>query len=182
VHVNVGAERLGQPGFDQFVADTMGRHGLAAGRLVVEITETVPIDDLVDGAAAIRRLQGRGVRVALDDFGAGYNSLTYLQALPVDVLKLDRALTAGSPLDRDLPLYRAIVGLCTELGIDVIAEGVESARQAHELYAAGCGLAQGYLYGRPGPVPPGHHGSARKAAPPLAVAASPTAISPGDPI
>ena len=152
VRVNMGAERLGQEAFEEFLTHTMHRHGIPAGQLVLEITETVPIDDLAEGAAAIRRLQGRGVRVALDDFGAGYNSLTYLQALPVDVLKLDRALTAGSQLHRDIPLYRAIIGLCTELGIDVVAEGVETPRQANELHAAGCTLAQGYLYGFPSPL------------------------------
>ena len=151
VHVNMGAERLGQKAFEEFLTHTMHRHGIPAGQLVLEITETVPIDDLAEGAAAIRRLQGRGVRVALDDFGAGYNSLTYLQALPVDVLKLDRALTAGSQLRRGIPLYRAIIGLCTELGIDVVAEGVETPRQANELHDAGCMMAQGYLYGFPAP-------------------------------
>jgi diguanylate cyclase (GGDEF)-like protein len=152
VHVNMGAERLGHRVFEEFLAHTIRSHGTSPGQLVLEITETVPIDNLAEGAAAIRRLQERGVRVALDDFGAGYNSLTYLQALPIDVLKLDRALTAGSQLERDIPLYRAIIGLCTELGIDVIAEGVETPRQAMELHAAGCTMAQGYLYGLPSPL------------------------------
>ena len=152
VHVNMGAERLGQRAFEEFLAHTMGRHGISTGRLVIEITETIPINDLTEGTAAIRRLQDRGVGVALDDFGAGYNSLTYLQALPVDVLKLDRALTVGSHLERDIPLYRAIIGLCAELGIDVIAEGVETHRQANDLHTAGCTMAQGYLYGFPSPL------------------------------
>ncbi len=151
VHVNIGAERLGQARFEHFVADTVRRHGIAAGQLVVEVTETVPIADLVGGADAIRRLQQLGVRVALDDFGAGYNSLTYLQKLPVDVIKIDRTLTSGSESERAAALCRSIIELCVSMGVDVIAEGVETTDQADRLYAAGCVMAQGYLFGRPAP-------------------------------
>jgi diguanylate cyclase (GGDEF)-like protein len=152
LHVNIGAARLGNRAFEQQVVHTLARHGLEPGRLVLEVTETVPIVDLAEGAAAIRRLSAVGVKVALDDFGAGYNSLSYLHALPVDVVKLDRSLAAGGDPDRDLALYRSVIGLCNALGLDVIAEGIEFPEQADMLLTAGCPLAQGYLFGRAMPM------------------------------
>jgi diguanylate cyclase (GGDEF)-like protein len=148
IHVNVGAARLGNRDFEELVVRTLARNEIAAGRLTLEITETVPIVDLSEGAAAINRLRGIGVKVALDDFGAGFNSLTYLHALPVHIVKLDRSLAAGDEPDRGLALYRSVIGLCDTLGLQVIAEGIEHQAQAETVFAAGCQLAQGYLYGR----------------------------------
>jgi len=100
----------------------------------------------------IARLNALGVRVALDDFGAGYNSLTYLHALPVQIVKLDRSLTVGAEPDLDVTLYRSVVGLCDARGLEVIAEGIESDAQAEKVFVAGCRLAQGHLFGRPVPI------------------------------
>ncbi|HEY7593161.1 MAG TPA: EAL domain-containing protein [Actinophytocola sp.] len=152
VHVNVCATRLGAATLEQSIAAALARYHLPADRLVIEITETVPVLDLTAGADAIRRLQASGVRVALDDFGAGYSSLTWLHALPVDLIKLDRALTTGVHPERDVALCRSLVGLGAELGFVVVAEGIETAEQATLLARAGCGLAQGYRFGRPGPL------------------------------
>ncbi|GLY34378.1 GGDEF-domain containing protein [Amycolatopsis sp. NBRC 101858] len=152
VHVNVCASRLGAAALERSVASALDRYRLPASRLVVEITETVPVPDLAAGAAAIRRLQELGVRVALDDFGAGYSSLTVLHALPVDLIKLDRSLTTGVQPERDAALCRSLVGLCADLQLDVVAEGIETAEQASLVTRAGCTTAQGYLYGRPAPL------------------------------
>ncbi len=152
IHINVGAARLGSTGFDENVRRTLERHGITPNRLVVEITETVPIVDIPDAAAHIRRLNALGVRVALDDFGSGYNSLTYLHSLPVQIVKLDRSLVVGVDPARDLALYRSVIGLCADLGLQVIAEGIETAAQSHAVQVAGCHLAQGHLYGRPMPI------------------------------
>lgn len=152
IHVNVGAARLGNSGFEQHVQRTLTRHRIAPCRLVLEITETVPIVDLAAAAAQIARFNALGVKVALDDFGAGYNSLTYLHALPVRVVKLDRSLAVGGDPARDVALYRSVVALCAELGFDVIAEGIETTAQADTVLAAGCRLAQGYLFGRAVPI------------------------------
>lgn len=152
IHVNIGAARLGNRAFEQQVARTLARHGIEQGRLVLEVTETVPIVDLAEGAAAIRRLGELGVKVALDDFGAGFNSLTYLQALPVDMVKLDRGLVVGADPGRGVALYRSIIDVCASVGLDVIAEGIETTAQADAVAAAGCRLAQGYLFGRPQPL------------------------------
>ncbi|GAB7067135.1 putative bifunctional diguanylate cyclase/phosphodiesterase [Mycolicibacterium hodleri] len=148
IHVNVGAARLGNRAFEQQVTRTLDRHDVDPGRLVLEITETVPIVDLSEGAAAIERLGALGIQVALDDFGAGFNSLSYLHALPVHVVKLDRSLAVGDEPDRGLALYRSVIGLCSALGLEVIAEGIEHEAQADTVFAAGCRLAQGYLFGR----------------------------------
>jgi EAL domain-containing protein (putative c-di-GMP-specific phosphodiesterase class I) len=152
LHVNIGAARLGNRGFEQQMLQTLARHGMAPERLVVEITETVPIVDLADAAAQIRRLNATGIRIALDDFGAGYNSLTYLHVLPVQIVKLDRGLAVGAEPSRDGTLYRSVISLCETLGLDVIAEGIESTAQLQTVVNAGCDLAQGYLFGRPVPI------------------------------
>jgi EAL domain-containing protein (putative c-di-GMP-specific phosphodiesterase class I) len=147
VHINVGAARLGSVEFEDVISRTLARHRLSPRRLVLEITETVPVVDLADGAAAIGRLTELGIRVALDDFGAGYNSLTYLHELPVQIVKLDRGLAVGVEPGRNVTLYRSVIGLCEALGLNVIAEGIETAEQADTVFRAGCGLAQGHLFG-----------------------------------
>ncbi|OBH21373.1 diguanylate phosphodiesterase [Mycobacterium sp. E3247] len=147
LHINVGAARLGSVEFEHVISRTLRRHRLSPRRLVLEITETVPVVDLADGAAAIRRLSELGIRVALDDFGAGYNSLTYLHELPVQIVKLDRGLAVGVAPGRNLTLYRSVIGLCEALGLDVIAEGIEVVEQAETVFKAGCLLAQGHLFG-----------------------------------
>ncbi|OBB55697.1 hypothetical protein A5757_04180 [Mycobacterium sp. 852013-51886_SCH5428379] len=152
IHVNIGAARLGNPDFERNVRGTLERHRISSDRLVVEITETAPIVDLSDAAAQITRLKAAGVKVALDDFGTGYNSLTYLHTLPVSMVKLDRILAVGTDPDRDLALYRSVIGLCESLGLSVAAEGIETPDQADAVLSAGCHLMQGYLFGPPAPL------------------------------
>ncbi len=152
VHVNIGAARLGSLDFEQQVRTTLARHGMTPSQLILEITETVPVVDLADAAAQITRLNEMGIKVALDDFGAGYNSLTYLHALPVQIIKLDRGLAVGPEPDRIVTLYRSVIRLCGALGLGVIAEGIESPAQADTVFAAGCRLAQGHLFGRAEPI------------------------------
>ncbi|MGE2725922.1 putative bifunctional diguanylate cyclase/phosphodiesterase [Mycolicibacterium pulveris] len=151
IHVNIGARRLDNPAFEQQVRQVLTRHGLPPGRLVLEITETLPIVDLAHAATQINRLNALGVKVALDDFGAGFNSLTYLHALPVHIVKLDRGL-ASTDAARDMTLYRSVIGLCHELGLRVIVEGIESVTQRDTVCRAGGRFAQGHLFGRPVPI------------------------------
>ncbi|MCH9709986.1 MAG: EAL domain-containing protein [Actinomycetia bacterium] len=151
-HVNIGAARLGNPYVEEFVRQALARHRVEPSRLVVEITETVPITDLAAAADQITRLSAVGVQVALDDFGSGYNSLMYLHSLPVQFVKLDRRFAAGVDPEQDLALYRSIIRLCDELGMAVVVEGVEYAPQAEALFSAGCRLAQGHLFGSAVPI------------------------------
>jgi diguanylate cyclase (GGDEF)-like protein len=152
LHVNIGAARMGSPEFERQIRRTLTRHEMTPSQLVLEITESVPVVELAHTAAQIGRLNAIGINVALDDFGAGYNSLTYLHALPVQIIKLDRGLAVGPEPDRIVTLYRSVIRLCAELGLGLIAEGLESTAQAEMAYAAGCRLAQGHLFGRPAPI------------------------------
>lgn len=153
VHVNVSAARLGQHGLEEAVVRALDRHAVRPSRLVVEITETRRIPDLPRAAAVAERLRRHGIRVALDDFGSGYNALAQLHSLPVDIVKLDSTLTDVdvSP-ERAGALCRSVLAICAELDIVVVAEGIETPARARALASLGCHLGQGYLFGQPGPV------------------------------
>jgi diguanylate cyclase (GGDEF)-like protein len=153
VHVNVSAARLGQRGLTETVARALERHAVCAERLVVEITETRRIPDLLFAAEVAGRLREIGVRVALDDFGSGFNALAQLHALPVDIVKLDSTLTdVDVAPERARALCRSVLAICAELKIAVVAEGIETVARADALAGLGCPLGQGYLFGPPRPV------------------------------
>ena len=153
VHVNVSAARLCQHGLEESIARALTRHAVRPSRLVVEITETRRIPDLPRAAAVASRLRAQGIRVALDDFGSGYNALAQLHSLPVDIVKLDSTLTDVdiSP-ERAGALIRSVLAICAELNIAVVAEGIETVARAHAMAGLGCPLGQGYLFGQPHPV------------------------------
>ena len=151
VHVNVSAARFGEPEQEEGVLRALRKHGLPPGRLLLELTETARLDDLSAAQRSASRLVGRGVQLGLDDFGTGYNALHLLHALPADLVKLDRSLVSGGTA-RSLAVCRSIVSICAELGVRVIAEGIESPAQRAEMAALGCGYGQGHLFGRPGPL------------------------------
>ncbi|MET0422729.1 MAG: bifunctional diguanylate cyclase/phosphodiesterase, partial [Actinoplanes sp.] len=154
VHVNVSAARLGQHELEAAVAAALDRHATPASRLVLEITETRRIVDLPAAAAILGRLRGRGLRVALDDFGSGFNALAQLHSLPVDIVKLDSTLTdVDIAPDRAGALCRSVLAICAELDIVVVAEGIETPERARALAELGCPYGQGYLFGQPGPLP-----------------------------
>jgi predicted signal transduction protein with EAL and GGDEF domain len=154
VHVNVSAGRLAGPGLEDAVRAALARHRLEPARLIIEITETLRIPDLPCAAGLVERLRALGVRVALDDFGSGFNALAQLHAIPVDIVKLDSSLTDvdASP-DRAGALCRSVLAICAELGITVVAEGLETEERAAAMAGLGCPLGQGYLYGAPAALP-----------------------------
>jgi EAL domain-containing protein (putative c-di-GMP-specific phosphodiesterase class I) len=153
VHVNVSAARLGQDGLEDAVLAALARHSVPPARLVVEITETRRIPDLPRAAAVAARLRAQGVRIALDDFGSGFNALAQLHSLPVDIVKLDSTLTdVDVAPERAGALCRSVLAICTELNIVVVAEGIETVGRAEALAELGCPLGQGYLFGQPGPL------------------------------
>jgi EAL domain-containing protein (putative c-di-GMP-specific phosphodiesterase class I) len=142
--VNLSARELTQPNLVEDVLTSVRRAGLTPSALVVEVTERAILDAGDDGAT-LERLRTEGVRVAVDDFGTGNSSLTYLRGLPLDLLKVDRSFVAGlGAANADRTVTSAIVGLATTLGLGVVAEGVETAEQAAELVALGCTLGQGH--------------------------------------
>jgi diguanylate cyclase (GGDEF)-like protein len=150
VAVNVSSLQFQQPEFALQVLGSIRRHGVNAGRLKLELTETMLQGDLERTVSTMNMLKAEGVRFCLDDFGTGYSSLQYLKQLPLDQLKIDRSFVrdiAADPNDR--AIVTTIVGIAGHLGLDVIAEGVETPEQLRVLRECGCTRYQGYLFGRP---------------------------------
>ena len=122
-------------------------------RLKLELTETLLLDDVEDVIVKMNALKSRGVGFSLDDFGTGYSSLTYLRRLPLDQLKIDQSFVRDLLVDQDdAVIARTIITLGQNLGLSVIAEGVESEDQRAFLFANGCHAYQGYLFSRPVPI------------------------------
>jgi EAL domain-containing protein (putative c-di-GMP-specific phosphodiesterase class I) len=150
--LNVSARNLNKVQFPDMLAEICARHCFTADRVVVEITETASrqIMKLLD---TLSRLRLKGFRLALDDFGIGFSSMAQLQQLPFSELKVDRSFVAKMVEAQDcLIITRAIINLGHELGLDVVAEGVESAEALEKLVQLGCDAAQGYYIGRPSPA------------------------------
>jgi diguanylate cyclase (GGDEF)-like protein/PAS domain S-box-containing protein len=127
--------------------------GLAPGRLELEITEGVLIEDFDRGLALLRRLKALGVRISMDDFGSGYSSLSYLQAFPFDKIKIDRAFVINLGRNpQSAAIVRAVIGLGHGLEMSIVAEGVETQEQLAFLADEGCDAVQGYLLGKPAPI------------------------------
>ena len=149
ISVNVSARQLHQPGFAAVVARTLEETGLPVGRLTVEVTETA----VFGGGQAVQtlnELHALGVRIALDDFGTGHSSLGLLQTVPVDVLKVDKSFVDNITMaGRHAVIATALIRVSEGLGLVAVAEGVETAEQAAELYRLGYQLAQGYHFGKP---------------------------------
>lgn len=152
ISVNATGRQLLAPGFVDFVMDALARHHVAPQRLCLELTETSIISDPDSLAAIMAQLQARGIRFAIDDFGAGYSSLTHLLRFKFDVLKIDRGFIMSLDDKPEAPMIvTAVVSLARSLGMQVVGEGIETAAQQRFLASAGCGALQGYLFGRPVP-------------------------------
>ncbi len=148
--LNITATDIVRPAFASTFALWVQECGFSPERLTVEVTESGLIEDLAGAASLLAELRGSGFRVAIDDFGTGYSSLAYLKALPLDYLKIDKRLSqdiAGSARDRIV--VRSVIDLARSLGLDVIAEGVETEEQLALLAQEGCTLYQGYLCSAP---------------------------------
>jgi diguanylate cyclase (GGDEF)-like protein len=153
VAVNIAVANLLDAEFPAAVAAAVDRSGVPADRLQLEITENVVMADPVRAAQVLADLGRIGVRLSLDDFGTGYSSLAYLKQLPVEELKIDRSFVMGMAADGlDAAIVRSTIDLARNLGLQVVAEGVEDAATLADLEALGCDLAQGFYLSRP--VPP----------------------------
>ena len=147
LRVNISARQFEHAGLQADVAHALAVSGLPPSQLCLELTETALLRDVSVAAQGLSRLRKLGIGVALDDFGVGYSSLSYLKHLPIDVLKLDRSFVADLPDDRhDLAIVRAIAGLARETGLGIVAEGVETEMQAQTLRECGITHAQGFLF------------------------------------
>jgi diguanylate cyclase (GGDEF)-like protein len=147
--VNLSGRHLLGAGVVKDVRDALAESGVDPSVLVLEITETVLLDDLLVAAQHLTELRELGVRVAVDDFGTGYTSIAHLQRLPVDILKIDRSFIADLSTDRGRSLVRLMIDMARALGLGVVAEGVETPQELERLNALGGPLVQGYLLGRP---------------------------------
>jgi EAL domain-containing protein (putative c-di-GMP-specific phosphodiesterase class I) len=149
IAVNVSAVQLQSPQFALSVTRALAASGLAPRRLELEITETTLLGESDAMLDSLRQLREIGVQVALDDFGAGYSSLSYLRRFPFDTIKIDRSFVQGMECRDTAAIVHAIIDLAARLRMSVTAEGVETEDQLKRLRMEGCNLAQGYLIGRP---------------------------------
>lgn len=156
---NVSAQQFGKPQFAQSVADILGKTGADPTCLTLEITERAVLGKGKVTMRNILALREIGVSLTLDDFGTGYSSLFHLKSLPIQEVKLDRSFITDLPHQpRDAAIVSATIKLASELGLRVVAEGVEQACQALWLRANGCQTIQGFLFGRPAARPHNRHG------------------------
>jgi EAL domain-containing protein (putative c-di-GMP-specific phosphodiesterase class I) len=126
--------------------------GLAAGRLDLEITESVLLQGEANTLAVLHQLREGGIQISMDDFGTGYSSLAYLRNFPFDKIKIDRSFVRDMLVRKDcLAIVRAVVGLARSLGITTIIEGIETKEQLDTARAEGCDEGQGFLFSRPMP-------------------------------
>ena len=150
VAVNVSPTQFRAPGIVGVVRRALEETGLAASRLTLEVTETAILSREASASRVMDDLVALGIGLALDDFGTGYSSLSYLQRFAFSKVKIDRSFVAGmdqNPANR--AIIRAVIGLAHDLGIEVVAEGIETEAQSGLLCDKGCGYLQGYLYGKP---------------------------------
>ena len=148
--INLMPRDLDRPGYEQWLLAEIAEAGLAPDQITAEIVESSLVEDSLEVAGRLARLRVAGIRIAIDDFGTGYSSLAYLASLPLDAIKIDRAMIAdivgGS---RDRIVVKAMISLARELGLQVIVEGVESLAQLRLLEEWGCDLYQGFLGSAP---------------------------------
>jgi diguanylate cyclase (GGDEF)-like protein len=151
MHVNVSPVELRDPDFLHHVAATLVHTGLNPSQLMLEITESVVLREPEKSIATLNELRRLGVRVALDDFGTGYSSLSHLRSLPIDCLKIGTPFVDGLAHEDgvDRPFVRMIIELAADLGVAVVAEGIETSQQLAVLRELGCGLGQGFYLGSP---------------------------------
>tara|TARA_R110002167_G_scaffold115739_8_gene290245 strand:+ start:1628 stop:5773 length:4146 start_codon:yes stop_codon:yes gene_type:complete len=150
IAVNVSARQFKYPGFVEEVKQAIIKSGISASHLELELTESVLIDDIDFTLSVLHELRALGVRISIDDFGTGYSSLNYLKQFPVDMLKIDRSFIQNLPANRDdAQITRTIIAMAHNLGLGVIAEGVENCDQLEFLVKARCEKIQGYLLSYP---------------------------------
>jgi diguanylate cyclase (GGDEF)-like protein/PAS domain S-box-containing protein len=153
IAVNVSPREFRQPDFAEHVLQIVRDTGADPARLVLEITESLFVEDVDEVVDTMEALRGHGIGFSLDDFGTGYSSLAYLKRMPLQELKIDRSFVRDLQTDAsDATIARAVIALGHELGIEVVAEGIETEAQFDFLVANGCRLFQGYLFGAPIPA------------------------------
>ena len=150
VAVNVPARQFYDPNFVEMVTEILEEAGLSPERLTLELTEESLIQDIGQAIDTMKKLSASGIKIALDDFGTGYSSLSHLRRLPINTLKIDKSFIDGLPHEPEaVKLASRIIQIAQDMGLDVVAEGVEYEEQRALLDSFSCDMIQGYLLGRP---------------------------------
>ena len=148
--MNLSPRQLAETSLVDLVAGALATSGVDPASVELELTEGALMDDVDRSIERLRELRGLGVRLAVDDFGTGYSSLNYLKRLPLDTLKIDRSFVSGLGSEpHDSSIVTAVVALAAALGLQTLAEGVETPEHLAMLRDLGCHLAQGYYFSRP---------------------------------
>lgn len=147
ISVKLSARQVAQDSIVADVAAALSETGLPAPQLCLEVTETVLMEETGPLVATLRQLANLGVGLSIDDFGMGYAALSYLKRMPVNGLKIDRSFVKGLGIDAvDEGIVAGVIGIAGALGLDIVAEGVETDQQVARLLDLGCERAQGYLF------------------------------------
>lgn len=150
VNVNLSGKQLAQPDLVRELKQILHKTGLSPSSLKLEITESVLMDNIDAAVVILQQLKTLGIQLAIDDFGTGYSSLSYLHRLPIDTLKIDRSFVNNIDCDPEkIEMIRTIVSMAWNLGMNVVAEGVETKKQMYQLQALKCDYGQGYFFSRP---------------------------------
>ena len=150
ISVNVSGKQLSQTNLIEKIQYILSNTGLRAESLKLEITESLLVENIEAAAAILRQLKALGIKLSIDDFGTGYSSLSYLHRLPIDTLKIDRSFVNHVDCDPEkIEIIRTIVALAWNLGMDIVAEGVETKKQMFQLQALRCDYGQGYFFSKP---------------------------------
>ena len=153
ISVNVSPRQIADPNFADVVRDALDRSGVSPHLLWIEMTESMMLDEPELAQTTLRQIRTMGVRLALDDFGTGFSSLSLLQQFPIQRIKIDRAFVQGiADYGNDRSLVRTIIAMAQSMGLDLVAEGVETVHQLQSLRELGCDKAQGYLISHPVPT------------------------------
>ena len=150
VSVNLSVKQFLQPDLVSEIQRILNDIGIDAHHVCLEITESAVMEDVELAISMLRELKALGIRLSIDDFGTGYSSLGYLHRFPIDTLKLDRSFIQNIDVDAEkIEIIRAVVSLAWNIGLDVVAEGVEKLTQLAQLRALRCERAQGYFFAQP---------------------------------
>ena len=148
--MNLSSKQFSQSDLVDQIKHVLKNSHLEAKSLTLEITESVVMENAEAAAAALMKLKTLGVQLSVDDFGTGYSSLSYLHSFPINSLKIDRSFIGKMNVDnRNLEIVRTVVSLASSLGMNVTAEGIETAEQLAQLRALQCQYGQGYLFSKP---------------------------------
>jgi EAL domain-containing protein (putative c-di-GMP-specific phosphodiesterase class I) len=149
ISVNLSGKQFLQADLIERIDEILIETGLQASSLEIEITESAIIENIDSATLMLRQLKALGIRLSLDDFGTGYSSLSYLHRFPIDTIKIDRSFVSRMNSPKNSEIVETIVTLAANLGLSVIAEGVETREQIIQLTGLNCDLVQGYLLSKP---------------------------------